>query len=170
MNQRRHGHQSQHEPRHFPHQAHQGMHTRHRNGHAPNLASPQPTNPSQQSTDSYSHASVLGHTSYNNEVNPLTLLANALEPYADRGPSPRTSTLAPHADRPAEPLYSVPGGASGSSNPSGQLIDDGQQGGSHGTLMLSTRGRSKYLGPTAGSEWLKEVTRPTTLRYMQRAK
>jgi hypothetical protein len=28
---------------------------------------------------------------------------------------------------------------------------------SHGTLVLSEGGRSKYLGPTAASEWLKEV-------------
>lgn len=29
----------------------------------------------------------------------------------------------------------------------------------HGTLLLSKEGRSKYLGPTAGSEWLKDVRR-----------
>ncbi|KAL4764891.1 Zn(II)2Cys6 transcription factor [Aspergillus foveolatus] len=29
--------------------------------------------------------------------------------------------------------------------------------GSHGTLMLGKGGRSKYLGPTAGSEWLKDT-------------
>lgn len=167
MHQRRDGHTSQHEPQDFPQQAHQGMHTGHRNGPAPNLESPQPTHPSQQSTDSYSHASLLGHTSNNNEVNPLTLLANALEPYAVRGPSARTSTSAPPADRLAEPLYSVPSGASGSSNPARQPIDDGQQGGSYGTLMLSTRGRSKYLGPTAGSEWLKEVTHPHCLEVYE---
>lgn len=61
----------------------------------------------------------------------------------------------------AEALYSVPTGATGasaSSNPARQSIDDGQQSGSHGTLMLGKRGRSKYLGPTAGSEWLKEAS------------
>ncbi|GKZ24450.1 hypothetical protein AbraIFM66951_010458 [Aspergillus brasiliensis] len=31
-----------------------------------------------------------------------------------------------------------------------------EQSGSYGTLMLGKGGRSKYLGPTAGSEWLKE--------------
>lgn len=29
---------------------------------------------------------------------------------------------------------------------------------SHGTLMLTQGGRSKYLGPTAASEWLKDVS------------
>ena len=33
---------------------------------------------------------------------------------------------------------------------------------SHGTLMLDKEGRSKYLGPTAGSEWLKDVYRSLT--------
>ncbi|KAJ9144638.1 Transcription factor [Pleurostoma richardsiae] len=37
-----------------------------------------------------------------------------------------------------------------------QSANNGQQSGSYGTLMLGKRGRSKYLGPTAGSEWLKE--------------
>lgn len=37
-----------------------------------------------------------------------------------------------------------------------QHVDDGDQGGSYGTLMLSKNG-SRYLGPTAGSEWLKDV-------------
>lgn len=34
---------------------------------------------------------------------------------------------------------------------------DGGEDFSHGTLMLSKEGRAKYLGPTAGSEWLKDV-------------
>lgn len=29
---------------------------------------------------------------------------------------------------------------------------------SHGTLVISSTGRSKYLGPTAASEWLKDVS------------
>lgn len=163
MHQHRHDRQNQHEPQPFPQQAHQGMHNGHQNGPAPHFESSQPTNPPQESTDSYNHASLLGHTVNHNDVNPLTLLANALEPYAVRGPSPRTSTSAPPTERLAEPLYSVPSGASGSSNPARQPVDDGQQSGSYGTLMLSTRGRSKYLGPTAGSEWLKEVTHPHRL-------
>lgn len=34
--------------------------------------------------------------------------------------------------------------------------DADEWGGSYGTLMLDKDGRSKYLGPTAGSEWLKD--------------
>ena len=30
---------------------------------------------------------------------------------------------------------------------------------SHGTLVISASGRSKYLGPSAASEWLKDVSR-----------
>jgi hypothetical protein len=32
---------------------------------------------------------------------------------------------------------------------------------SHGTLVISSSGRSKYLGPSAASEWLKDVSRWT---------
>jgi hypothetical protein len=39
--------------------------------------------------------------------------------------------------------------------------DDAAQDGSYGTLMLSEGGRSKYLGPTAGSEWLRDVCQST---------
>ena len=37
-------------------------------------------------------------------------------------------------------------------------IDDHGQDGSHGTLLLDKEGRARYLGPTAGSEWLKDVS------------
>lgn len=36
---------------------------------------------------------------------------------------------------------------------------DSEMNDAHGTLLLSREGRSKYLGPTAGSEWLKDVCR-----------
>lgn len=85
-----------------------------------------------------------------------------------QGPSPRTPASVPPA-RMAEALYNVPTGASGSSNPARQSIDDGQQSGSHGTLMLGKRGRSKYLGPTAGSEWLKEASRLSARKRAQQA-
>lgn len=42
-------------------------------------------------------------------------------------------------------------------------IDNDDAGGSYGTLLCSDGGRSKYLGPTAGSEWLKDVSTPTSL-------
>ncbi|CAK7235708.1 hypothetical protein SBRCBS47491_009387 [Sporothrix bragantina] len=35
--------------------------------------------------------------------------------------------------------------------------EDEDKGNSYGTLVMSHGGRSKYLGPTAGSEWLKDV-------------
>ena len=41
------------------------------------------------------------------------------------------------------------------------LTDAAAQDGSYGTLMLSEGGRSKYLGPTAGSEWLRDVCEVT---------
>jgi hypothetical protein len=34
---------------------------------------------------------------------------------------------------------------------------------SHGTLVISASGRSKYLGPSAASEWLKDVSRRAVL-------
>lgn len=36
-------------------------------------------------------------------------------------------------------------------------VDSGDEQ-SHGTLVISHTGRSKYLGPTAASEWLKDVS------------
>jgi len=43
-------------------------------------------------------------------------------------------------------------------NPADEHVQDG----SHGTLLLSKEGRARYLGPTAGSEWLKDVS-PTCM-------
>ena len=45
---------------------------------------------------------------------------------------------------------------------------DDEQIASHGTLMLEKDGRSQYLGPTAGSEWLKDVGQFNKLRYQLR--
>jgi hypothetical protein len=39
---------------------------------------------------------------------------------------------------------------------SSHVISESPQG-SHGTLVLGRSGRSRYLGPTAGPEWLKHV-------------
>lgn len=54
-----------------------------------------------------------------------------------------------------------------------QPVEDGNENGSYGTLMLSKEGQSKYLGPTAGSEWLKDVghmapTSPNKLNHSSR--
>lgn len=91
-----------------------------------------------------------------NQVNPLTLLAHALEPYTAQAPSPHTPASAP-SGRLEEPAHSINTGTSASSNPARYAVEDDRENGSYGTLMLGKRGRSKYLGPTAGSEWLKEV-------------
>ncbi|RSL70431.1 hypothetical protein CEP53_001841 [Fusarium sp. AF-6] len=89
------------------------------------------------------------------QVNPLTLLAHALEPYTTQGPSPHTPASRPYGGL-GESAHSINTGTSASSNAARYPVDDDQQNGSYGTLMLGKRGRSKYLGPTAGSEWLKE--------------
>ena len=54
-------------------------------------------------------------------------------------------------------MHNATDGASAPGNSAMQLVDEYAQTGSHGTLMLDKAGRSKYLGPTAGSEWLKDV-------------
>ncbi|KAF2829606.1 hypothetical protein CC86DRAFT_285630 [Ophiobolus disseminans] len=55
----------------------------------------------------------------------------------------------------ADPASHAPSAAS-----NGQAVadstDEAAEDGSYGTLMLSEGGRSKYLGPTAGSEWLRD--------------
>ncbi|KAI8666838.1 Fungal-trans domain-containing protein [Fusarium keratoplasticum] len=90
-----------------------------------------------------------------NQVNPLTLLAHALEPYSVQAPSPHTPASAP-SGRLEKSAHSINTGTSASSNPARYAVEDDRENGSYGTLMLGKRGRSKYLGPTAGSEWLKE--------------
>ena len=65
--------------------------------------------------------------------------------------------------RPGQPGYapSLDNPATGTSVFSHATSDrpDGGEKVSHGTLMLSGGGQSRYLGPTAGSEWLKDVSR-----------
>lgn len=39
-----------------------------------------------------------------------------------------------------------------------RMVESDDQNISYGTLTLNTDGRSQYLGPTAGSEWLKDVS------------
>lgn len=91
------------------------------------------------------------------DCNPLTILAQALEPYTAQDAGLRNSTSTP-SGRMATPNRTSHCEATGSSNPARRPAEDDGHSGSYGTLMLSNRGRSKYLGPTAGSEWLKEVT------------
>ncbi|KAK9234666.1 hypothetical protein V1525DRAFT_391222 [Lipomyces kononenkoae] len=84
----------------------------------------------------------------------LALLANAVGPYVQGAPS-QSPTLVVSGGSPGS-LNSVLSGVSGSSNPTVRFIDHGVQSGSHGTLILGKGGRSRYLGPTAGSEWLQD--------------
>ncbi|KAJ3549622.1 hypothetical protein NM208_g411 [Fusarium decemcellulare] len=111
--------------------------------------------PNQQPTNRPRHIPSNSNPGDSNQVNPLTILAHALEPYTLQGPSPRSPASAP-SSRMEQSSHSVNTGTSTSSNPVRHSADDDQQNGSYGTLMLGKRGRSKYLGPTAGSEWLKE--------------
>jgi hypothetical protein len=93
--------------------------------------------------------------SHRNQNEQLNLLAHAFEPYATQGSSPHHLTQVP-SGRIATTPYSIlrtPTDATARSIP----VEDGEQDGSYGTLMLGQGGRSKYLGPTAGSEWLKDV-------------
>ena len=81
----------------------------------------------------------------------LALLAHVLQSDSlQNSPSvpTRRDPLAGHGDS---------GKDSGLHNSAAQPLGVGEQSGSYGTLMLGKGGRSKYLGPTAGSEWLKEV-------------
>lgn len=88
-----------------------------------------------------------GHTPARNEGNPdfegLSFLTPGRQPGTVQGPS-----LLP-SDRVSGSWHSNPNG--------GSFHGVNEQSGSHGTLMLGSGGRSKYLGPTAGSEWLKDV-------------
>ncbi|CVL07393.1 uncharacterized protein FMAN_14333 [Fusarium mangiferae] len=116
---------------------------------------PQPFDSSQQPANHSHHIPPHSNLTDRTQVNPLTLLARAFEPYTVQGPSPQTPGSSRSA-RMEESSYSINTGTSASSNPARLSIDDDSQNGSFGTLMLGKRGRSKYLGPTAGSEWLKE--------------
>lgn len=107
----------------------------------------------QRSEDGLSH-SLRGQVNRDKSAE-FNLLARALEPYTSHGLSSQSPTSVPQE--------SAPTAASASSNPDLQNVNDGEQSGSYGTLMLSKGGRSKYLGPTAGSEWLKDVSYFSTI-------
>jgi hypothetical protein len=67
-------------------------------------------------------------------------------------PAPPAVTVAPSSD-----ILSVLSVVPLTTNIAFQPTDEDEQDGSYGTLILGNGGRSKYLGPTAGSEWLKDV-------------
>lgn len=91
------------------------------------------------------------HYGNHNEPDQVTPLAQVLESHTVQGHPSHSPAMGMAGN-----LYSVPSGASGSNNSAPRPVDDGEQSGSYGTLVLSKGGRSKYLGPTAGSEWLKD--------------
>ncbi|KAI0891439.1 hypothetical protein F4806DRAFT_302651 [Annulohypoxylon nitens] len=142
-------------PSHQEDPDHQPMHQGHQDEQPSHLENVQAINSIQQSADDPHHISIQENSGNHNNFNPLNLLAHALDPYAVQGHSPSNSNPAPIGNT-GESLYNVPNLSRGSINATRQSIDNDQQSGSYGTLMLSQRGRSKYLGPTAGSEWLKE--------------
>ncbi|KAK2600059.1 hypothetical protein QQS21_005223 [Conoideocrella luteorostrata] len=121
----------------------------------PDVESAQPVNPTQQPLNHLHHIPSQANLSNDKEHNHRTIPAQALEPYTVQNPSPHVSASAP-SDRMNESSYSINTGRSASCNSTRHSVGDDHQGGSYGTLMLSKRGRSKYLGPTAGSGWLKE--------------
>ncbi|KAL1865142.1 hypothetical protein VTK73DRAFT_5467 [Phialemonium thermophilum] len=105
----------------------------------------------------------------------LALLARAVEPLAAsrRGTQSQSPTALPGATQEAPEQQQPPGGGNAPDLLNGtaagaeagsighratqHAVDHGSdQNGSYGTLMFGKGGRSKYLGPTAGSEWLKD--------------
>ncbi|OAA59728.1 Transcription factor [Niveomyces insectorum RCEF 264] len=92
------------------------------------------------------------------------LLACTTEPLPSRV-APATCTPLDMPSRSTLGLLLSPSQANGAANPNGpgqedngnasERLDNVEQNGSYGTLMMSRGGRSRYLGPTAGSEWLK---------------
>jgi hypothetical protein len=96
---------------------------------------------------------------HRNQDEQLNLLARAFEPYAAQDSSPSNLTRV-SSNRNAAPPYGIlrtPTDATSTNISAFQPAEDGEHDGSYGTLMLGQGGRSKYLGPTAGSEWLKDV-------------
>jgi hypothetical protein len=72
------------------------------------------------------------------------------EPVEGPGSAPSDRMAGLYGGNNNESIFSNP--------PSHGVGGPGEESGSHGTLMLSKGGRSRYLGPTAGSEWLKDVS------------
>lgn len=86
-----------------------------------------------------------------NRLNQLALLADVVEPAFIQ----RVGFLSTTGPEQPQTLSSVSGRANDRVS---QHIERGGLEGSYGTLIRSDSGRSKYLGPTAGSEWLKDVS------------
>lgn len=97
---------------------------------------------------------------------PATFSANANEPRPSNSPSqagPTWMNQNPGAQVLGETVDPANHLSIGASDRDAMLESsrDAAQDGSYGTLVLSGGGRSKYLGPTAGSEWLRDVCEKT---------
>ena len=97
-------------------------------------------------------------------LNPLTVHANEMEPsihalQPEHGWNMQNSE-AHVADENLNPASHRSTGVS-YTDAMVDLTNDAAHDVSYGTLMLSEGGRSKYLGPTAGSEWLRDVCKTT---------
>lgn len=118
---------------------------------------PQTIMPAQRSEDDSGLTPIFQGHGNSDEFEQRALLTSVLNhPYAVQTPAPlrRISVSSASVN---QPPCGVPTGACGSRRHTVGPVDHGEQSGSHGTLMLSKGGRSKYLGPTAGTEWLKDV-------------
>lgn len=91
------------------------------------------------------------------DLDRLATIANTLPPLALESHIVPSSTSIP-SEGVNEPFANVASGlGSGASHRTFVSNENGDPNDGHGTLLLSREGRSKYLGPTAGSEWLKDV-------------
>ncbi|KAK9350906.1 hypothetical protein V1523DRAFT_418316 [Lipomyces doorenjongii] len=112
--------------------------------------------PAQGHEENASHTTIhRDHGKQDNKLEQLALLARALGPYTIQNTSSQSPTLVSPGGT-AGSLHNFPNRASGPGNAPSQPMDDSEQSVSYGTLMLGKGGRSRYLGPTAGSEWLKD--------------
>ena len=96
---------------------------------------------------------------HGNQDKQLNFLARAFQPCATQDLSSHILPLVPSGAlvAPSNSVPANPTAAPLTTNTDVQPADDEEQDGSYGTLILGKGGRSKYLGPTAGSEWLKDV-------------
>lgn len=79
-----------------------------------------------------------------------------LPPVANRSSPHDRVPVQPYTTRAATSV-AAPSGLNNDAAPPITPIGQSDSTGSHGTLMISKGGLSKYLGPTAGTEWLKDV-------------
>ena len=139
----------------FGQELHQDQQSHHPHPSQPQLQSKTSTT-AQRSSQDQNRTPVAQDTRNQDQSGQFSLLSRSLGSCIVQGAiSQSPPSLTPGN---AGPVNGIPSRDGGSSSTALQHIDHGEQNGSHGTLMLSKGGRSKYLGPTAGSEWLKDVS------------